>query len=354
MALAARFARIAGVVVLLAALPWVADTLRPAHVYTTAAETDAWLAAHRDDYEQAVAKARRWLEPLAVDPIELRALDIKGKKKLVELIDAWIRLHEIADPADKPGILAHIDALAEVTRTERYHDMLDIDDVWFKQDATSYLRAAYLLDRVGVDTTLYREHIARALPRLNGHMHLRGPHQRYAFRTYYAYFGLAEPFPLEDALQHGLIAARTPPSAMDRMDAYGFTHEIFAPYDYGDQLDATPFDDADLRYVRATLSALVTEWIRRRDPDLVAELVSCLRYVRATDLPAYTDGLGFLLRTQQPDGHWGDYQPHVDKYGARSATYKLELHATAVALDALTVAFHRPWNQGVVPVVPAE
>ena len=60
----------------------------------------------------------------------------------------------------KPALIARIEELARPTRGDRYHDMLTVDDREFKEDATSYLRAALLLDRLGLDTTLYRKEIA--------------------------------------------------------------------------------------------------------------------------------------------------------------------------------------------------
>jgi hypothetical protein len=326
---------------------------RGPHRYTTDPSTDAWLVGHRGDYERAIRRAGAWLEPLSVDPAELRAHGIKGKKKLVELIDAWGRLYQVAEGGRaQADILARIDLLAEVTRTDAYHDMLEIDDVSFKQDATSYLRAAYLLDGLGLDIERYRAGIAEAEPRLDAHMPQRGPFQQYGFHVYYAHFGLEEPFPLASALEDGLIARRAPAETMDRYDAYAVTHEIFMPYDYGDDLEATPFTVDDLRYLRVVLPQLVDVWMARQDPDLVAELVSCLRFIRAVDLPAYTEGLAFLLRTQHPDGHWGDYRAEAERIGAWATTYKLELHTTTVAIDALTVAFHPAWNRSLAPVVP--
>lgn len=324
----------------------------PARLYTTVDSTNAWLSDHRPDYTQAITHARQWLAPLVVDPAALRAHDIKGKKKLVELLGFWDRLYRIAIEDDKPALLARIDALAEVTRDPRYHDLSQVDDRTFKQDATSYLRAAYLLDRLGLDVSLYEAEIARIQPRMDAHLKQRGAHQRYMFHVYYGWFGLEEPFVLGDSLEDGLIAHRKPAATMDRDDAYALTHEIFGPFDYGDDLGAQPPADADLRYLRAVLPELVETWIRRRDPDLVAELVSCLRYIRAVDLPSYTAGLAFLLDAQHADGHWGDYDAEAAKIGAWATTYKLELHTTAVAIDALTVAFHPAWNIGVTPNVP--
>jgi hypothetical protein len=46
------------------------------------------------------------------------------------------------------------------------------------------------MERLGLDTTLYREEIRKVHSRLNAHMPTRGPHQRRAFHWYYERFGL--------------------------------------------------------------------------------------------------------------------------------------------------------------------
>lgn len=324
----------------------------PPPVRTTVVPTDRWLTANEDRYVAALDRARSWLAPLEVDPAALRSRGIKGKKKLTELVDVWARLHAVAAPAERPAILAHIDRIAAVTRTDRYHDMLEIDERTFKQDATSYLRLAYLLDGLGLDITRYRAEIVRALPRLDAHMRTRGVSQQLAFHIYYAHFGLPEPFPLAVASERGIIEAQRSAESLSETETYLLTHEVFAPFDYGEALDRAPFDDRDLRYLRAALPALVRRWMQEDDPDLVAELVSCLRYVRAIDLPEYTDGLAFLLDAQQPDGRWGLYPESELRLGRLATTYQLELHTTLVAVDALTVAFHEPWNRRVEPRAP--
>lgn len=319
--------------------------------YSTVPEVDAFLADHREAYALAIARATGWLDRLALDPVAL-PVRVKPKKKFVELLDTYLRLVRVG-AGDPEALRARIGALAATTDQDAYHDMRDVDDRTFKQNATSYLRAAYILDRVGVDTTRYRAEIARVHARLNAHMDQRGPHQRAAFHTYYAHFGLEEPFPLAGALSVGLVARRADPTGMNLWDAYGITHEVFVPYDYGEDLDAEPFDAAELRYLRRTLATLTDAYLEKGDPDLVAELVSCMRYIRATDLPQYLRGLEMLFATQAADGHWGDYE----RFRARDGEYvsvKYELHTTAVAIDALTIAFHPEWNRSVAPIVPTE
>lgn len=317
--------------------------------YSTDPELDAFLAEREAAYQRAVERAARWVLALEVDPVALPA-HAKPKKRLGELVDVLIRLHDdgIGDPE---ALRARVEQLARATDDPAYHDMLDVDDVVFKQNATSYLRVAYLLERFGVALPRYRREIARVHPRLDAHMPSRGAHQRGAFHTYYAHFGLKEPFPLKGALEAGLLAQRADPARMDRLDAYSVTHEIFVPFDFGEDLDAEPYDAEALAWVRHVLAALTDTWVAKGDPDLVAELVSCLRFVRATDLPQYRRGIEMLLLTQAEDGHWGDYERFRRRDGDH-VTVKYELHTTSVAIDALTAAFHPDRNRALAPVVP--
>jgi len=115
----------------------------------------------------------------------------------------------------------------------------------FKQDSTSYLRAAYLMEEVGLETSYFRKEIRKLKKRLDDHMEIRGPNQRMAFHKYYKHFGLEEPFPLANGFLAGEISGRTDPYSLDRKGAYRLTHEIFVPYDFGAELDADFFSIQD-------------------------------------------------------------------------------------------------------------
>ena len=287
---------------------------------------------------KAVFRAVIWLNDTPVDPLDLRAHGVKGKKKLAELLDSYRRcLDAISDAGSKAEIRAQIKKAAAVTYDARYHDMGTISDLWFKQDSTSYLRVAYLLDQLGLDTTLYREEIGKVLPRLNAHMASRGADQQRTFHNYYRHFKLTEPFPLESALAKGYIAARTDCRAMAAPDVYNFTHEVFALYEFGDRLDARPFTDEDQRYLREQLGALIKRFVREGNIDLVAELVTCEQYARLCQSPEYQDGVEFVLNGQNADGSWGRYENERQWMGdyVRQGLY---LHTTMVALETVVMA----------------
>jgi hypothetical protein len=129
-------------------------------------------------------RARAWLDNLAVDPLELRTMGIKGKKKLVEQLDSYYRLWRVANGEEKAELLERARQVVALTYEDHYHDMTTISDLWFKQDATSYLRAAVLMERFGFDTARYRAEIEKIHGRLNDHMRHRGPNQRQVFHWY--------------------------------------------------------------------------------------------------------------------------------------------------------------------------
>ncbi|MBI2437509.1 MAG: hypothetical protein HYV36_01670, partial [Lentisphaerae bacterium] len=283
----------------------------------TTGTIERFLDEHQARYQAALIRARTWLDALEVNPAELRAHGIKGKKKLAELLDVYLRLHTLASAAEKPALLKRIRAITAVTTKPEYHDMARISDQQFKEDSTSYLRVAFLMDRFGLDTRLYRQEIGKILPRLNDHMKYRGSDQRMAFHLYYQHFGLAEPFPLAAAFQAGIIAGRHDAAwfKQARMEIYNLTHEIFVPYEFGDKLDADFFSDADKAYLRELLADLTAYAIALDDADLTAELTSCLRYLHFTDLKVYSEALQYLLKSQWPDGKWGNYEQQRSHYG---------------------------------------
>ncbi len=290
-----------------------------------------------------MSKARAWLDHLEVDPIELRAHGVKGKKKLVELLDAYVRLLQVTDDdADRARIEARIREVTGVTRTDAYHDMLRVDDKVFKQDSTSYLRAAYLMEKLGLDTTRYREEIRRIHQRLDDHMARRGSHQRMAFHWYYQHFGLTEPFDLAAGYRAGVIASRLDPYRYRRtLQVYDLTHEIFVPYRFGEVLQSDFFSADDRAYLRHTLDRLTVFYVMARNPDLVAELTSCIRLLGFTDLAVYREAIGYLLEAQHEDGKWGDYERYRKKYG-RYVDQGFYLHTTMVVLDALILGYRFP------------
>ena len=303
-------------------------------------ETRAFLAARRADQRRALASAAAWLDGLPIDPFALRAAGLKGKKKLTEKLDGYLRLWRVAEPADKARILARAREAAAVTADPRFHDLAQVSDEELKEDSTSYLRAALVMEELGLDTRMYRAEIRKAKPRIDAHLATRGAHQRLAFHWYYRHFDLAEPFPLAGAREDGLIAGRADPSSLTSRDAYRLAHEVFVPYRFGDALDPTshPFDASERRYLAGALDLLAGRALASGDVDLLAELLSSLRYLGMVERPVYRDGLAYLLDSQHDDGSWGDRAEAARIFGERGAEGRL-LHSTTVVIEALAAGF---------------
>jgi hypothetical protein len=303
--------------------------------------TARFLKNNRARYLEVRDRAIAFLGSLSVDPVALRREGRKGKKKLVELLDAYAALHRHATGALRRQLAERFRLVARVTERPEYHDLGAANERQLRQDSTSYLRACYLMDRMGLDTARYREQIRAVKARLDGHMARRGPHQRMAFRWYYRHFKLPLPPALKAPVKNTLVARRPNPYRMSVSRAYGLTHEVFVPFDYGGGLAATPFDAQERAYLRRALEVLTTVHIARRDVDLVGELLACLRYLGDIDLDVFRDGLRFLLSSQRENGAFGDYERLRERRGDR-LELDLYLHTTSVAMDILPLAFEGP------------
>ena len=279
----------------------------------TANFIDKYRARQREQLQKAVA----YLDRFIIDPVALRKEGIKGRKKLVEQLDAYTALHRHAAPEEKPGLLTRFKRAAQVTSNAAFHDMLTVSDKQFKQDATSYLRACYLMEKMGLSTATYRGHIQRIKERLDAHMAKRGWHQRMAFKHYYQHFGLPLPRELQDPFKNTLISRRANPYLLGMGQVYDLTHEIFVPHDYGGTLTTDRFSKGDKEYIRRALEVTTTVWIAQKNVDLVGELLACLRYTGNHDVQVYRDGLSLILASQRPDGAFGDHEQHRKEWGDR-------------------------------------
>jgi hypothetical protein len=305
------------------------------------AETERFLAANLDRYRQAVARATAYLDSFTIDPVELRRRGIKGKKKLVELLDAYVSLHRYAKGARRASLWSRFERAVEVTYRPAYHDLGSAPDLQFKQDITSYLRACYLMEKMRLGTRLYRSEIARIKPRLDKHLPRRGPHQRMVFGVYYRHLGYPLPAALRDPFLDTVTARRVPPDQLTLDQVYDLTHEVFVPYDYGANLAPRYFTDEDRRYLRTALDAMARRHAGDRNVDILGEILACQRYLGDTDLPSYRNGLEVLLAGQRPNGSFGDYERRRPWRGAL-LELDLYLHTTSVAMDILPLAFEGP------------
>jgi len=303
--------------------------------------TERFIRKHKPRYLRARDRAIAYLGTFSIDPIALRKQGVKGKKKLVELLDAYVALHRHADQSAKGRLRARFRQAVAVTSRPDYHDLATADEGQLRQDATSYLRACYLMEKMDLDTAGYRKQIRAIKARLDAHMPGRGSHQRMVFRWYYDHFGLEVPPVLEDPTRGSVLRRRPNPYLLTVRQAYQLTHEVFVPFDYGGRLETNAFDAKERAYLRRALEVQTTIQIGRRNADLVGELLACIRFLGHTDLTVYRDGLSFVLSSQRPNGAFGDYEKLRPSRGDQ-LELGLYLHTTSVVMDILPLAFEGP------------
>jgi len=304
-------------------------------------KTAQFIKKNRPKYDTVIKKVEAYLDTFSIDPMALRKQGTKGRKKLVELLDAYVALHRHAKGQRKALMLERFRKAAAVTGRADYHDMATVGDRQFKQDATSYMRACYLMDKMGMDTGTYKAEIRKIQPRLDAHMSIRGPHQRMVFKYYYQYFNMSLPAKLQEPFADTITARRLNPYLLSLNQVYDLTHEVFVPFDYGGKLDSSYFSRQDRAYVKRALEVTTTVYLRGRNVDIVGELLASLRFLGATDLAVYRDGLAFLLASQRPNGSFGSYEHLRARRGDR-LELDLYLHTTSVAMDILPLAFDGP------------
>ncbi|HUK61984.1 MAG TPA: hypothetical protein VLV15_01585, partial [Dongiaceae bacterium] len=136
-----------------------------ATVTTASAHAIASVPADTAGIARALDRAASWLDTLSVDCATLRAHGVKGRKKLAEILDAELELTRDR-PTERARIDARVRVLTAQTMEPEYHDLAYVSEQELREDGMSYLRVAWLMDSLGLDTRDYRGAITTELPRL--------------------------------------------------------------------------------------------------------------------------------------------------------------------------------------------
>lgn len=310
------------------------------------------------DYLAARRKARAWFDRLDVDPVDLLKHRVKGKKKVAEILGVYMNfLRHTNDPKQTAAIMVRVSDVSTHTQRPEYHNMDQCSDKEFVQNSMSYFRVMWLMREFGLDTTYYRAEVLKVKERMDAHMARRGPWQRAMFGDYYDMFGIEKPDLLNNVqMKEGVIARRLPADNYDQpytdpktgrvrtrsQNSYDLTHEVFVAYNYGLDKTQTRFARDDLEYTRQVLPVLVIRYINESNPDLLAEMLSCMTYLGWHDDPTYQVAINYLLDVQNPDGTWGDYEKWRPSFG-QYLDQHLYLHTTMVAMRALMEGYQGNW-----------
>lgn len=307
------------------------------------------------DYLQAKQKARAWFDNLEVDSVELLKHRIKGKKKVAEILGVYMHFqNHTKDPQEIAHIADRVKRIAAQTAGPDYHNMSTCNERELIQNSMSYFRVMWLMREFGLDISSYLEEVRKVKLRMDEHFKKRGPWQRAMFAEYYGRFGLQKPPILLNVtgMKKGVIARRLPADRSDSshtgvewstQDHYDLTHEVFVAFNYGLEPTQTRFDADDLAYTRKVLPVLVQRCVRKNNPDLLAELLSCMTYLGWQSEPAYREGVNFLLDVQNADGTWGEYEEFRKEYGKYLDQHGY-LHTTMVAMRALLEFYEGHWK----------
>lgn len=150
--------------------------------------------------------AGKWASSMDLDPVHISTkMNMKGIKHYVEYLSLLEELHIYGNTTVRGwahSVVKNISTPVQEAHPNFYHD--DVSQTgsykapshasklpakgWnsyhekkFRQDSVSYLRACLRFERMGINTTYYRERIKQLLPKYGPHIRSRGLIQKLAF-----------------------------------------------------------------------------------------------------------------------------------------------------------------------------
>lgn len=283
--------------------------------------------------EQVFEKTMTYANQLDFDLDYIRKKGLADKKYFAEFLGLYLKLHKTyTDKSNREKIRARIQPFYEVTQHADFHNMAAVDDKLFKKNSMSYMRIMWLFKELGFDISYFKEEFNKIKKRMDDHMRIRGEWQRVVFDKYYDFFELEKPAILERSKNlKGPITTQQPTTFYNRTQSYILTHFVFAAYDYGNSITQDKFTQKDLDYLAEILPPLVTKFEAEQDDDLVAELLTCMVFIKQTD-DFFQKSYNRLLYRQNNDGSFGNYEKYRPKIG-KDVEFRAYLHTTLVALE---------------------
>ena len=295
--------------------------------------------------KNALKKAKLWLDSLEVDLDQIAAKGYGDKKRLSEVLAAYLMIHRYSTAQEKKKIEERIKTFYSYTFKPQYLNLLTQNDKQFRKNSMSYLRIMYLLKEMHFDVAHLLKRFETLKPRLDAHFTARGPWQKSMFARYYDMFGFKKP-PAIAHTEHltGLIGQELALEHYKRSHAYMLTHQVFVAFDYGAKRVQTRFNADELEYLHAKLPMVTRHYLAKKNWDLLAELLSCMIYLDNTQNRYFKRAYKALLLAQNEDGTWGDYERVRKKYG-KMTDIKYYLHTTGVVIGTLLEKSQGKWDK---------
>ncbi len=238
--------------------------------------------------------------------------------------------------AERQQIKNKLQKIYDYTLLKYFHNLDSLDAKNFKKNSMSYLRILYLLEELGFDVTYYKTELKKVKSKIDYHLKLRGDWQKCAFENYYNYFKLKKPTIISNTQNYkGILNNKLNANQYTLSQAYELTHFVFIAFEYGAKKTQSKFGMEDLNYLYAVLPKLAKTYQLKNNRDILAELVTCMKMLNVNDL-ALDNAVTYLLKNQNNDGTWGNYERARKKYGDL-VEVKLYLHTALVAYEALTI-----------------
>ncbi len=290
-----------------------------------------------------LGRAEAWLDQL---PLDLQAIAEKGygdKKRLSEILGAYWKLYRYSSAEHQTTIRQRLQPFVDYTRQSSYLDWNGVSDKQFKKNSMSYFRVMWLLREMDFNIDHLLKGYELISKRMDAHLKKRGPWQRGMFSRYYDFFNLEKPEAIANTdRMTGPIRRRLQVSKYDVTRAYQLTHQVFVAFDYGAKRLQTRFNDKELRYLDTILPPVTLTYQKKKNWDLLAELLTCMVYLKISDKPEFDNALKALLAAQNENGSWGSYERLRNKYGQYTDA-KYYLHTTGVVIEALVEHTKGDW-----------
>ncbi len=313
----------------------------------TTDESQEIISASRD----AELRALRWLTDRMNHFNPLRATDAQTLNKTIKPLAELALTCEVASDSAAPDRLPSYNEFArfiwdEIFAVEAFRENL------LERASGGYAFSIYAsLRRCGFEHFNYRSRLQQLIDNRYALGYEQLPFVKMNLLHYLKTAGFCWTEPSFRAVYAtSLLATHPDPYLVTVMDAYAITHVLFFLTDFA-RLQPDCLSDADRAYLNSALPRLTQYYVRRRDWDLTAEFLVCLKAAGLEDLDIYRDAWLLLLASQNEDGSFTgpdrlneDDTDSLTPQGPAPAedpkhdSFWKNYHTTLVALLALMVA----------------